>query len=99
MILVEIPENFSQGENIIKYKDVDDLDWYYLHIDIETLNLLINNFGILSTRRIPTKKIILDNATTGRECMLNYCGAKISLQCKNNVFANQFICKCLEENH
>lgn len=87
MILVEI---LSVFDNIIRYKNPNDKCWNYLEMDIETLNLLINNFGIISTRYIPnhnpTQKICADNPATGKEITLKYNGAHIRLNCGSNVY-------------
>jgi len=54
MLFVEFSKNLNQDMNILKYKDVNDDNWYYLYIDIETLVILIINYGIISTNKIPT---------------------------------------------
>ncbi len=55
MLLIEFQQDLNYGSNnILKYRNVDSDEWYYMYIDIETLNLLIENFGIVSTVRIPT---------------------------------------------
>lgn len=84
MLLIEFETNLKLEFNILKYRSIDDDNWYFLYIDIETLNLLLLNFGIKSTWRIPTKKNTLDNGTTGEQ--INYiklCGASIGLYCGN----------------
>jgi hypothetical protein len=71
MIILEFHTNIEYGMNIVKYKNRTDNDWHHLYIDIETLNLLIRNFGNCDSPTMP--KII----------ELNYCGADISLICGN----------------
>lgn len=86
MLLIEFEENLIYGLNILKYRNVDDDNWYYLYIDIETLNLLITNFGIISTKRKPTRNICLDNPSTSKNINVKFCGASINLKCCNNSY-------------
>lgn len=85
MILIEFEENLNYGVNIIKYKTVNDDSWYYMYLDIETLNLLIKNFGIIGLLRIPCEPICADQPTTGKEINLSYCGARIKMFCNENI--------------
>ena len=86
MILIEFQKELNYGfNNIVKYREVDDDNWYYLYIDIETLNLLVKNYGIISTNKFPTKSSCLDNLTTGKEIKIKYCGTDIELYCGNNL--------------
>jgi hypothetical protein len=57
-----------------------------MYLDIETLNLLINNFGIISTYKTPTRCTSCDNQTTGKDILLKYCGADIQIGCGNNAY-------------
>lgn len=85
MLLLEFNENLTDELNILKYRDIEDSNWYYLYINVETLNLLLTNFGIISTKRIPTKNICLDNPSTSKCIDINYCGAYINFFCGNNT--------------
>ena len=85
MLLIEFSENIAYGVNILKYRNIEDDNWYYLYIDIETLDLLLTNFGIMTTKRIPTLHINIDNYSTSKNVCVNYCGAKINMCCKNNT--------------
>jgi hypothetical protein len=78
MILVAFETIFN---GIIYYKNVDDVEWNELNIDIETLNLLISNFGIKSS--VLGKSI--EYPSTGQEITMKYHGADISLHCGCNV--------------
>jgi len=100
MLFVEIPVNFNNGLNIIKYRNVKEEDWYYLYIDIETLNLLIMNFGIISVYRNPTKSICCDRPTTGNIIQMKYCGADIELNAKTKLqYARHFYLPDIEQNY
>jgi hypothetical protein len=96
MLLIEFNENLSYGLNIIKYRNAKDNIWNYLHIDIETLHLLLLNFGIFSTKIIPNKKINIDNLTTSKNIIMKYCGAPIQLYCGCN---DNFNLAILEQNY
>ena len=85
MILIEFEENITDDLNILKYRNVQDEFWNYLYINVETLHLLLINFGILSTKRIPTENIYLDNPSTSKNITINFCGASIELYCGNNT--------------
>jgi len=54
-------------------------------MDIETLNLLVTNYGIISTCKMPTVSTSCDNPTTGDVVKLKYCGADVQLHCGNNT--------------
>lgn len=41
MLLVEFPVNLHSGDNLVKYRSTDNGDWYYIYMDLETLNLFI----------------------------------------------------------
>jgi hypothetical protein len=96
MLFIEFETELFFNENLIKYRNVDNEDWYYMFLDIETLNLLLNNFGIISTIRIPTRKTCADNPSTGKEIKIKYCGANIKLYCKNNT---PFYLPHIEQNY
>ena len=97
MLLLEIPIDLQYGiKNIVKYREVDSTDWYYMYMDIETLNWLVQNYGIISTRRIPTMNTSCDNPTTGQLVCLKYCGASITMRCGNNT---KFYLPLLEQNY
>ena len=86
MLLIEFSCNLTtDGLNLLKYRHVDCADWYYLYIDIETLNLLLQNFGIMSTLKIPTQPVNIDNLSTGELIRVKYCDAPILLYCGNNA--------------
>ena len=87
MLLIEFDENSTDGGlNILKYRDSENDSendsWYYLYIDIETLAILISNFGIISTIR-NSLNICIDNEFTSKTINMKYCGAPISLHCLN----------------
>ena len=96
MLFIEFQQNLNSGLNILRYRNVDDESWYYLYIDIETLNLLILNFGIISTCRNPTKYICCDNPSTSKTISLKYCGSEIKLCCGNK---DSFYLPYLEQNY
>lgn len=82
MLLVDFPIELQYGDNIVRYREVESSDWYYLHMDIETLNLLIQNYGLISTVRTPTGFTNCDNPTTGAEICVKYAGVDIVMVCK-----------------
>ncbi len=88
MILIEFEEDLNYESNILKYRDVEDDNWYYLYIDIETLNLLITNFGIISIKRMPTEHIYIDTPLTSKIINAKYCNAQIEMHCGNNASFN-----------
>jgi len=88
MLLIEFQTNLSSGFNVLKYRNVDDDNWYYLHIDVETLHLLLQQYGVISTHKIPTKHTNCDNPTTSKTIKLKYCGAEIQMYCGNNAAFN-----------
>ena len=96
MLLIEFEENITDGKNILKYRNIEEDFWYYLYIDIETLNLLVTNFGIISTIRFPTENINLDTPLTRQNINIKYCGAPIELCCRNNKKISLLI---LEQNY
>ncbi len=82
MLLVEFPMNIQQNWVVIKYRDMnDDNMWHLMEIDIETLHLLLSNFGIIGLRRMPMNKIISDNGTLSPDIKVNFCGASITMPC------------------
>jgi hypothetical protein len=85
MLLLEFEDHLMDELNIVKYRNVAEDDWYYLYTDVETLNLLVSNFGIISTKRVPTQSICIDNPTTFKQIVMKYCGASIELCCGNNA--------------
>ena len=96
MIFIEFQTNLIYGMNILKYKNINDDSWYYLYIDIETLNLLVSNYGIISTYKIPAKFSNCDNPTTSKIIDLKYCGANLQLYCGNNT---AFYLPYIEQNY
>ena len=96
MLLIEFEEHIIDGLNILKYRNVEHHNWYYLYIDIETLNLLVTNFGIISTKRVPTQNNCIDNLSTSKHINIKYCGASIELYCGNN--SNIYL-PILEQNY
>ncbi len=67
-----------------------------IYIDIETLNLLVTNYGIMSTYKIPTKITNCDNPTTSKIIKFKYFGADIKLYCCNNT---TFYFPYIEQNY
>ena len=96
MLFIEFETNLNYCSNILKYRNVDDDKWYYLYIDIETLNLLVTNYGIISTYKTPTKYTNCDNETTSKIINLKYCDANIQLCCGNNT---AFYLPHIEQNY
>jgi hypothetical protein len=85
MIFIEFQPNLNYRSNLIKYRDIHATNWYYLYLDIETLNLLVTNYGVITTFKFPTSFTNCDNPSTSKIIELNYCGADIQLFCGNNA--------------
>lgn len=96
MLFIEFQSNLNDGLNMLKYRNIENDIWYYLYIDIETLNLLVTNFGIISTYKIPTKFTNCDNQSTSKNINLKYCNANIELYCGNNA---SFYLPNIEQNY
>jgi hypothetical protein len=97
MLLVDIPVYIDSGDkNIIRYRNVESEEWFYMYMDIETIHLLVENYGIISTIQVPTRYRCCDNPTTGKNIILNYCGANIELHCGNN---SKFDLSLLDQIH
>lgn len=85
MIMLFIEFNFEQNnfneEITIRYRHVDSIEWFYLQIDILTLNHLLLKYGILQIWRFPYKLICADNPITGKQVKMKWNGAEISMVC------------------
>jgi hypothetical protein len=47
MLIIEFVAKLQNGLNTIRYKDIGkNCCWNYIDLDIETLNLLLKNFGV-----------------------------------------------------
>ena len=77
---------------VLIYRNINDDIWYYLYIDIETLNLLVTHYGIISTYKITN----CDNPTTSNIIKLKYCDTDIQLYCRNNT---TFYLSYIEQNY
>jgi hypothetical protein len=85
MLLIEFDENINCSDlNILKYRGVENEDWYYLYVDLATLNLLISNFGMVGAKRYDRGTIQLDNGTDNEHIDVKYCGSDITLRCFNS---------------
>ncbi len=97
MLLLGIPEYIEYGnKNVVKYRNVESEEWFYIYMDIETINLLLRNYGVISTKQIPSVYRCCDNPTTGKTVRLNYCGAKLQIECGND---SKFYLPVLEQNY
>ena len=63
---------------------------------METLNLLVTNFGIMSSWRIPTQFICVDSLLTSKKINMKFCDASIELYCGNNTY---FYLPIMEQNY
>lgn len=90
MLIIEFSKNL--GQNIVlKYRHVNEICWCYLFVDIETLNLLVKNFGIYSTVKninYTRKFSSIDNMSTSKDIYVKYCGAEIKISCQKNTYQN-----------
>ena len=96
MLFIEFQKNLNDGLNILKYRNIHDDNWYYLYIDLETLHLLVLNYGIISTYKIPTQFTNCDNPSTSKKIHVTYCGANIQLYCGND---SAFHLSLIEQNY
>ena len=67
---------------------------YFFHL--KNLNLLVTNFGIISTWRIPTQFIYVDSPSTSKKINMTLCNVPIELYCRNNTY---FYLSILEQNY
>lgn len=74
MLIIEFSPNIKYGSNLLKYRNINDNKWYTLHINIETLGLLLRNFGIIKN-------------DDEKKAMVKYCGAKIELYYNSSYLA------------
>jgi len=65
-----------------------------MEIDIETLGMLLFNFGIIGLRYYK-KPIYLDTPLSSSDLQVQYCGSEVTLQCRNKTKFNLAI---LEQN-
>ncbi len=84
MLFIEIPYELLNGLNRITYRSIDEDTWQTMYIDVETLNLLLQNYGVISTApREIGRRVSVDRPETSRNLKLEYCGAEINLYCGN----------------
>ena len=60
MLIIEFVRKLENGQNTIRYKNYENygqLQWNYMDVDIQILNLLLQNFGIYNIDDNNTKKI------------------------------------------
>lgn len=91
MLFIEFQTNLHCGLNVVRYRNIDDNNWNYLYMDIETLNLLLLNYGVISTHRTPEVFTNCDNPTTSKNINLKYGGADISMVCRNGNDARVYL--------
>lgn len=91
MLLIEFEDCLNNDLNLVKYRNVNDDNWYYIYMNVETLNLLIMNFGIISTKRYSMENICIDNPTTSKNIKIKYCNASIEFECGNKTPFNRAI--------
>jgi hypothetical protein len=86
MLIIDFPTNLMEQNNLIKYKNIKEDDWYYMYIDMDILCLLLFNFGMVSTVTLPgIKPACCDNPSTGKKCCVKYCGADITILYNNSL--------------
>jgi len=88
MILIEFNPNFKSKQNLIKYKAINEIKYHFLYVDLETINLLLINYGINSNFNSYNKTTIFK--FSGREdedirnVKINHFGAEVNIQLINN---------------
>ena len=45
MLIVEFSSNVTDDNNKILYRDINDDIWNIIELDLQTLNLLVSNYG------------------------------------------------------
>ena len=45
MLIIEFDSNLKEKDNMVFYRDIKDIRWNMIKIDMKTLNLLVSNFG------------------------------------------------------
>jgi hypothetical protein len=87
MLIVEFCKQLTSGKNEIRYRNTNEIEWQYMYVDVETLHLLLLNFGVNATTYYPTETlnkpyICVDNpSTTSDPVNVSYCGASIEFKC------------------
>lgn len=97
MLFIEFQTELHSGLNMLKYKEVGSDVWYYMHMDVETLHLLIRHFGVISTLKVPTQWTNCDNPSTSTAVQVKYCGAPIQFFCGKRT--TKFNVADLEQNY
>ena len=86
MILIEFNPNFKSKQNLIKYKAINEIKYHFLYVDLETINLLLINYGIVSKFNSYNKTSILK--FSGREDIDNvkikHFGTEVNIKLINN---------------
>lgn len=87
MLLIEFEENIEENDFIVRYKSEKEINWSYIRMDIETLNLLTSNFGIMSTKFVPkvSTSSLTVTSPSSKQFDVTYCGVPITLNCGNNL--------------
>ena len=81
MVIIEIQKKLYYGNNnLVKYKNENDCEWNYLYTDIETINLLISNFGINQIKTDPV--CFSDN---DKYISAIYCDVDIHMKCNGKL--------------
>lgn len=97
MIIIEFPLELNQNSNVIRYRNIlnnhnEDLNWHIILCDFQTLNYIINNFGIIGTVLYLSNKkcqeLCVDNPSTSDIINVSYCGANIKLLCSKYLNSN-----------
>lgn len=75
---------YTENNIAVRYKDSSTDEWHCITIDIRTLGLLIENFGMIACEYNPytSTRPNLDNGTTNIWAHVNYCGAPITIPCR-----------------
>ena len=109
MYLIEFPAEIWENEIIIKYipinnsivkheDQIENPEWCQMIMDLETLNMLIQNFGMQSIYKIPEQRGNCDNGTLSREVRVRYCGAEIKMIC-GRIFVKPSTMVCQNSRH
>ena len=99
MLLIEFDPIITDDQHIlVKYRDINEADWFYVYCDLSTLNILLNFFGIVSVMRF-SGRVNCDNGTLSNEINLKYCGAAIHVSCNRYYNYFKFNLAILEQDY
>ena len=83
MLIIEFAQNLTSELIAVRYKENVNDEWSVIDMDIKTLNLFVQNFGIIAQG-----SELLDSPQTGSEFTVNYCGCLVKIKCRDSPCQN-----------